>query len=124
MKKNIKNILVFLGVAAVILLAFLVRLMYVREDSVYVEIAVSGNHFGTYPLDQNSEIMINLPDGGYNIVKIQDHAVWVEEADCPGLDCVHQGKIRHCQETIICLPHQVIISMKGEQNTAYDAVVQ
>ena len=36
------------------------------------------------------------------------------EADCPDKICVNTGKISKIGETIVCLPHRVVVEIQGE----------
>ena len=48
---------------------------------------------------------------GYNTLRISHGAIEVAEADCPGNDCVRQGKIRDSLLPIVCLPHKLVIEI-------------
>lgn len=49
----------------------------------------------------------------HNRVCIRDGAVWIEEADCPGEDCVHQGRISRAGQSIVCLPNHLVVAVEG-----------
>lgn len=123
-EQNRKNIAVFAGIAILILLTFLIRSFLFQGEADYVEISVNDEVFGIYSLNQDQDIRVELPGGGYNIVKIQSGKVCVDEANCPGRDCVRQGWILRSGESVICLPHRLVIQIKGEQEPEYDAVSQ
>ena len=57
----------------------------------------------------------------YNIISIKDGQVTISEADCPGGDCTRQGPISRTGETIVCLPHKVMIEITGGKKE-YDTV--
>jgi hypothetical protein len=46
------------------------------------------------------------------------------EADCPDGLCVKQHKIDKTGQTIVCLPHRVVIEIEGGQTNELDGVVQ
>ena len=49
----------------------------------------------------------------------------MEDADCPDRLCVKQGRIKKVGESIVCLPHKVVIEIVGEKEEAgVDAVTQ
>ncbi len=48
---------------------------------------------------------------GINTVVIENHQVYVRDADCPDKRCEKQGSISKPGETIICLPHKLIIEV-------------
>ena len=62
---------------------------------------------------------------GYNIIDIKDGQVSMTEADCHNQVCVHHKPIEKNGQSIICLPHKVvveIVSSKGEGD--YDTLAQ
>ena len=63
--------------------------------------------------------------GGVNKVVINDGKVSMTEADCPDELCVKTGKISRVGETIVCLPHRVVVEIKGSQDDdSIDSVVR
>lgn len=64
----------------------------------------------TYPL--NEDAMINISDAG-NVITIKNGAATMTEADCPDLICVRHKSIKRTGETIVCLPHQLSLSVEG-----------
>ena len=61
-------------------------------------------------------------ESGYNEVQIKDGAICIIDADCPDGACIHQGAKSRAGETIVCLPHEVIIRIDGAGEV--DAVVE
>lgn len=62
------------------------------------------------PLSADDQLSITT-DEGTNVVRVQDGAVFMEEADCDGQDCIHQGSLASPGGQIICLPHQLWIEV-------------
>lgn len=87
-----------------------------------VEITVDGESMGFLPLDTDDSIRIET-EWGWNVVSIQDGAVMVTEADCRDQICVEHKKIRKTGETIVCLPHKLVVEITGEAPAGFDAVV-
>ena len=75
-----------------------------------VEITVNNEKTATYSLYENKEIMFQ--DDGYNKIIINNGTVYVESADCPDKICVNHKKIKNIGETIVCLPHKLVIKIK------------
>ena len=46
----------------------------------------------------------------------------MEDADCPDKVCVKTGKIKSPGQTVVCLPHRVVIEITGD-NADIDAAV-
>lgn len=87
-----------------------------------VEITVDGESVAFLPLDTDDSLRIDT-DGGYNIVTIADGVVRVSEADCRDQVCVEHKAISRTGETIVCLPHKLVVEIVGEAPAAFDAVV-
>lgn len=85
-----------------------------------LQISCCGEHFGSYPLDEDREIVVDR-NGHINKVTIKDGYVSMEFSDCSGQDCVHQGKISKTGETIICLPNKIVLEISGSED-GYDAI--
>lgn len=62
-------------------------------------------------LSKDTEVTINSPEG-YNIIVVSDGEVTVKEADCRDHICVKHQPISKCGETIICLPHKLVVEVK------------
>ena len=85
-----------------------------QENQVVVE--VDGIRWGTYDLptgDNTKEILIDAGDGRFNRMLITGTGVSIQEANCPDQICVTWGNISKAGQTIVCLPHKVVISMIG-----------
>ena len=122
-KKDWIAALVILAAAGCLLLVFQ---MTKKQTGNYAEVRIDGALYGSYPLDQEKVFTIET-DYGKNVIEIQDGAVSVTDADCDGHDCMRQGKIRRCSETIVCLPHKMVIEItrdrsKKEDKTDFDTV--
>lgn len=101
--------------AALLLTAFLLFLaMRLRghADGGEVRITVDGEPYGTYSLFEERELCVRQASG-MNVIRIGGGEVWVAEADCPDGYCVRQGKVHKRNETIVCLPHRLVIEVTG-----------
>ncbi len=49
---------------------------------------------------------------GSNTIKIEGGGVTVTDADCPDGYCVSHVKISNEGETIVCLPHRLVIKIE------------
>lgn len=67
------------------------------------------------PLDKNGFYPIET-DLGTNTVAVENGKVHMEDADCPGHDCVDQGAIGSAGEIIVCLPHKLIVTIEGPED--------
>jgi len=63
-------------------------------------------------IDTAEEIKITY-NGGYNIIRIEKGRIRIIDADCPGKLCVKTGWITESGQSVICLPHKLIIKIQG-----------
>lgn len=81
----------------------------------YVEIEVKGKLYKRLPLDNNrNEKLTVKTDLGENIIEISNGKVQILDADCPDKICVKDGSISRPGSILVCLPHKVVIQIKGE----------
>jgi hypothetical protein len=83
-----------------------------------VSIELDGTLIGTYDIpagDKPVEVRVDAGNGRYNLVELTGNGVFVKEANCPDQICVKWGKISKTGQTIVCLPHKVVISIIGNQ---------
>lgn len=100
--------LIFLAVAGLLLWV----MESYKKDGSKVEILIDNELYAAYSLEENREVKIPVGEH-YNTLQIMDGSVQMLEADCPEQLCVMQKPIRKCGETIICLPHKLIIQISG-----------
>lgn len=106
-KKDIIIIAVIILVAAASIILYLVYKSPGKKAVVLIGDEVSAE----LPLDKDTEYFIETP-GGKNKLVIENGCAFVNEADCPDRICVKQGRIDETGESIICLPHKVIIEIR------------
>ena len=115
-KKDIYLILVLLCAALAGLIA--VRHFF-SSDGSKVVITIDREVYGTYPLSVDNVIEIKT-DSGYNKVVIAGGTADVTEADCPDKICADHAPIRYDHETIVCLPHKLVVEIQGGEASQID----
>lgn len=111
------------GVIAASVVIFCVQMamnLSFDEEQAVVLVTVKGADFGTYRLDEDHTVDIE----GKNTLVIKDGAAYMEEADCPDQICVHHREISRNGESIICLPNQVVVSVKSGEDSEWDGVAR
>ena len=84
-------------------------------------VTVRGEIYETYDLAKDQEISLEI-DGWHNRFRIKDGVVSMMEADCPDQYCVEHAPIDKVNETIVCLPHKVVLEItEGEEPRDLDA---
>lgn len=77
-----------------------------------VIISRDGEELYRFSLVEEAHLSLEAEPGQTNEVEIHGGQVFVSSASCPDQICVHQGKISKKGETIVCLPHKLVIEIK------------
>lgn len=114
MKKSRKADVIL--IAAIVLVGVIIGviLLLSKHDGKYVQVRVAGQVEKVFPLSQDVEYEIAGRDGGSNLLIIRDGKAWVEEADCPDKLCKNMGKISRSGQSVVCLPHEVVVEIVDE----------
>lgn len=87
-----------------------------------VNVFQDGQKTGVYPLSEDQTVFIPYEDEHYNLLFISDGKASVSDADCPDGLCIKTRSIRRNGESIICLPHKLVIQIESEKEGTLDAV--
>ena len=113
MKK--KDMVLGIGIVVIALIMLLIMQMTRTEEGNRVQITLDGKVYGTYSLGKNR--VIEVKDGSfYNKIRIEDGKAYMEEANCPDGYCEEQGKISGRTQTIVCLPHKLVVEVLEADN--------
>ena len=93
------------------------------SEGAYGVVYVDGKEVQRYDLSQNTEDTITGVNGT-NVIKVQDGKISVVSADCRDQICVNHLPINRENESIVCLPHKVVIEIENGEDNSIDAVVQ
>lgn len=126
MKKT--DIILIVVLAAVALGSLgIMRLIQARAaesaDVIEAEIVVEGELYKTVNLSVPQVIEIQT-EKGYNFLKIEDDRILMFEADCRDQVCVNTAPADQPGDTIVCLPHEVVVQIKGTAEGGLDAIAQ
>ena len=118
-KKDMILIAVIIVIAAVS--ALLIK--YVQRDTgVAIQITIDGKLYGEYNLAEDQSISIDELLG-HNKLVIENGSAYMAEADCPDRYCMDYKPIANSGETIICLPHKLVVEAVGERSAQQPDVV-
>lgn len=81
----------------------------------YVEIRVDGEQAAVYSLSADRREILHTASGE-NTITIRDGAVSMTAADCPDKVCVSMRRISRSGETIVCLPHKLVLEIKNSES--------
>lgn len=70
------------------------------------------------PLAEDTVKLIQSGDE-YNRIIIKNKQVWVDSANCQQQICVHHAKIKYVGQSIVCLPHQLMIQISGDSEQSH-----
>ena len=114
-----KDFLLGGGILAVALVLFLVMKVTGSEAGNRIQVTVDGEVYGTYSLTEDQVIEVKEGDF-YNRIRIEDGKAYMEEANCPDGYCERQGKISGGAQTIVCLPHKLVVEVLEADDTTKD----
>lgn len=125
-KEFIKKIKADFLVLGVIFIAALLTwvIPMIRNDRTGSDVIVlrDGKEVGRYSLSEDDIFTIWGDDESYNLILVNDGAAKVTDADCPDKLCVRQRSISKNGESIICLPHKLVITIDSPEESDLDAV--
>ena len=103
-------LLVLAGAGALYLFAF-------RGSGDTVNVTVDGELYGVYALSEPRVEEIRTEEDGsrLNRLVIRDGKAYVESASCPDGICAAHRPVFRRGESIVCLPHRVVITVVTEQ---------
>lgn len=97
---------------------------FLKKEGASVVITVEGNVYRTVSLAKDQEIEIEKDGTVINILSIQRGKADMTAATCPDKLCVHQKPVSKSGETIVCLPHEVVVEVKGSEKGEFDSMVR
>ena len=115
LKKRKKDLIFIFSILIIAVFLLLIQRVYgnAQDEADMIKITVDQKLYGTYDLNKNQTITIQN-DLGINTIQIQNKDVWMEEADCPDGYCKEQGHISKNKQTIVCLPHKLVVEISDD----------
>lgn len=122
MKKFDIIIIVSFALIAAISAAWFMFSLNKKFQTRYAEIYVQGI------LYKRVQLTNNMPDQtipvetklGKNIIHISEGKINIIDADCPDKVCIKSGYIDKPGQTLVCLPHKLVVEIKGESKLETD----
>ncbi|MDE6621485.1 MAG: NusG domain II-containing protein [Lachnospiraceae bacterium] len=108
----------FLLITAIIVIAVVSAILIAlaqSEAGAMIRITIDGTFYGEYSLSENQTISVD-ETLGYNRIVIENGSAYMAEADCPDKYCMDYLPIAKNGETIICLPHKLVVEVVGTQD--------
>ena len=130
MKKLMKKILQFISkiqigdlftiIIFIVLTTYLSSILWNFPQGEYLKIDMGKQEIGSFSLNQNVTKVIEGPVGKTEII-IDSGKVRISKSPCTKKYCIHQGWINQINQSIVCVPNQIYISIIGNQ-TDYDSL--
>jgi len=117
MKKMDFIIIVCLLAVALISIFALEKYRDMPVDSRLVEIKVDGSLYQSFEWTEGlvKEILIDT-EFGINKIVVDKDGLYMEYANCPDQVCVNDGIIDDPGEILVCLPHRLVVEIKGKRD--------
>ncbi len=121
--KTLKNDILLILALLVLAGAAYGVLRLTREPGNEAAVTVDGQLVLAVPLTREATVTVGENRGFRNVVEVSGGRVRVTDADCPDRLCVRQGWIRYSGESIVCLPHKLVVTVRGSEHDL-DAVAR
>ncbi len=107
--------------AMVILLLAGILYLFLRPggSGAWAVVTVDGDETARYALGEEQTVTIG--DADYNVLAIRQGAAEIVEANCGDHTCIRMGAISREGETIVCLPHRLVVRIEGGEASSFDA---
>ena len=107
-RQRIRNDLILGASLIALALVFWIVTSHLRHDGAKVTVLIDGKEVESYSLSDDVSRWIETEDGK-NLLFIRDGKAFIAEADCPDLICARHKGISKDGETIVCLPHRLVV---------------
>ena len=121
--KTHRNDVLLVAVLAALGGALALFLFATRQAGGTVRVQVDGETVLELPLGEDTRIVLG-DEGRANTLVIEDGTARVAEADCPDQVCVRHGAIQYEGESIVCLPHRLVVTVEGGEVNDVDAAAK
>lgn len=118
-----KKDFMLIGIIVVTAAVSALLLMFTQgKPGATVRITIDGELYGEYSLYEEQAISID-EQLGHNRLVIEDGSAYMADADCPDKYCMDYKPISKGGETIICLPHRLVVEVTGTRDAQQPDVI-
>ncbi len=119
-----KNDIILIGSIIIIAIAAIFIFQLTKSEGAKIVITVDGEAYKT--LDLNKDTTLNIDDhmGHKNMIVVKDGTVKMTEANCPDKLCVKHKSIHYSHETIVCLPHKLVVEIIDGETSDVDIIAK
>lgn len=119
-----KKDLILAAVILIIALLAVIMITFTKVEGGEAVITVHGKIYKTLPLNEDDIVTVEDESGHYNVIEIKDGNVTMTEANCPDILCVKHRSIHYNHESIVCLPHKVVVEIQAGEENNIDAIAK
>ena len=116
--KKYKADIILVSVIAGAGLLLILFLLLATGSGKYAEIRIDGEVTDRLSLLQDTVKSIDN-EYGKNTIVIENGEAYIKDADCPDGLCMNMGRISRTGQSVICLPHKLVVEItdgSGNQN--------
>ena len=115
-KRKTKNDIILAVIVIAVAAVGLLLLNVFKTEGSFAVVKIDGKETARYPLSVNTDVVIETGDNGKNTLVIENNKAFMKDANCPDKICEGHSKISYKGETIVCLPHKVVIEIVAEDS--------
>lgn len=114
-------------IAVLILLSFTPIVVFGYQQAQHDEevtyqavLKVDGKEIKAFDLIEGQEAYTykyTAEDGDYNLIEVKGTRIHIAEANCDDKLCVRQGWISKAGQTIVCLPHKLVVEVQASDGS-------
>ena len=123
--KKAKNDIILVAVILLIAAIGLLLVNITRQDGAFASVKIDGEETARYSLSDNNTVEILTGDNGEysKTLVIENGRAYISESNCPDKICAGHKPVCYKGETIVCLPHKVVIEIVSDSSdSGLDAV--
>lgn len=116
-KSKIKNDILLIAIVLAVSLSIFSIFKFSGKKGEVAEVSVDGKVIASYSLSKDTTVTISEKSAQENRLVIENGFAKIDYANCPDKICQKHKKISKTNETIVCLPHKLVIKIvSAEKN--------
>lgn len=116
-RRKVRNDIILVLAIVLLAIAGFLAVHFTGSQGDRVVVLINGAETASYPLSEDLETVIQTGENTNTLV-INEGKASVRDASCPDKICVNHRAISKAGETIVCLPHKVVVKVvsSSDQN--------
>ena len=118
LKTKFKNDILLIGAVIILSIIAFAVIKFTAKEGANVRVIKGGEITDVYSLETDGEYQIITGENGEyeNILVIKNGEAFMKSANCPDKICVNHSPVSKDGQSIICLPHKLVVEVFSEQN--------